>query len=131
MRESILSRPSSGLRPLIHFTAPKGWINDPNGLIYYKGQYHLFYQHNPDSTEWASMHWGHAVSNDMLHWEDLPIALYPDSAYDKDEDGGCFSGSAIEKDGMLFLVYTGSVHKNGILYQTQNIAYSKDGVSFT
>ena len=131
MRESILSRPSSGLRPLIHFTAPKGWINDPNGLIYYKGQYHLFYQHNPYSTEWASMHWGHAVSNDMLHWEDLPIALYPDSAYDKDEDGGCFSGSAIEKDGMLFLVYTGSVHKNGILYQTQNIAYSKDGVSFT
>ena len=131
MNNLLLRRTDTRYRPLMHFSAEKGWINDPNGLIYFKGKYHLFYQHNPHSAVWSSMHWGHAISTDMLHWEDLPIALYPDADYDKDSEGGCFSGSAIEKDGRLYLMYTGTVHRNGNCYQTQNIAYSDDGITFT
>lgn len=118
-------------RPAYHFTAPKGWLNDPNGLIYYKGYYHLFYQHNPKHCNWASMHWGHAVSEDMLHWKDLPIALYPDQPYDNHCEGGCFSGSAVEKDGILYLFYTATVRDDTRGYQTQCMAYSKDGIHFT
>jgi len=130
MEASILSNRVGRLRPLIHFTSQKGWINDPNGLIYYKGKYHLFYQFNPFGTEWSKMHWGHAVSTDMLHWEDLPIALTPDEKYENDMEGGCFSGSAIEKDGKLYLIYTASAHIDGKLQQRQCIAYSDDGVTF-
>ena len=77
-------------RPQIHFTTPNGWNNDPNGLIRYGGEYHLFYQYNPCSPQWDNMHWGHAVSKDLLHWEHLDTALYPD------EDGMMYSGCAIE-----------------------------------
>lgn len=131
MKQSILSNRKGRLRPLLHFTAEKGWINDPNGLIFFNGEYHLFYQYNPYSTVWSSMHWGHATSPDLLHWKALPIALAPTMPYDKDPDGGCFSGSAIEKDGRLYLIYTGSIHKDGKLEQTQNIAWSDDGINFT
>ena len=108
-----------------HFEPQKGWMNDPNGLIYYKGQYHAFFQHNPYAPWWGKMHWGHAVSSDLIHWEELPIALYPDKPYEN--EGGCFSGSAIEKDGRLYLFYT-SVSRE--LKQTQSVAYSDDGIHF-
>ena len=83
-------------RPAYHMTPYVGWLNDPNGFSYYKGQYHQFYQYNPYDVRWAPMHWGHAVSTDLLHWEYLPCALAPDSPVDNGP--GCFSGSATEMD---------------------------------
>lgn len=76
-------------RPQFHFSPDSMWMNDPNGMVYYDGEYHLFYQYYPDSTVWGPMHWGHAVSKDLVYWEHLPIALYPD------ELGLIFSGSAV------------------------------------
>lgn len=91
-------------RPAFHITPYVGWMNDPNGFSCYKGDYHLFYQYNPYNTHWDSMHWGHVVSKDLLHWDYLPAALAPDQDYDK---VGCFSGSAIElEDGRQLLMYT-------------------------
>lgn len=92
-------------RPDFHLSVRTGWLNDPNGFSYFKGEYHLFYQYYPYDTKWGPMHWGHAVSKDLLHWEYLPAALAPDEAYDKD---GCFSGSALElSGGRHLLMYTG------------------------
>ena len=84
--------------------APNCWINDPNGFIWYKGQYHLFYQCFPYAPQWGRMHWGHAVSKDLVNWEEKGIALYPTKT---DDRSGCFSGSAVEQDGTLYLFYTG------------------------
>ncbi len=116
-------------RPKYHLSAPVGWINDPNGLIFFRGEYHSFYQYYPYDTIWGPMHWGHAKSKDLVKWEYLPVALAPDMQYEKI---GCFSGSAIEHNGKLYLVYTGaSTDKNGQHVQTQCIAYSDDGINFT
>jgi beta-fructofuranosidase len=96
-------------RPLFHLTPRIGWMNDPNGFCFYQGKYHLFYQYHPYSCIWGPMHWGHAVSDDLISWEPLPAALAPDS---KNDFEGCFSGCGIERDdGKLALIYTG-VRKN-------------------
>ena len=117
-------------RPLFHLTPWVGWMNDPNGFSYYRGQYHLFYQYNPYDTQWDAMHWGHAVSSDLLHWTYLPAALAPDAPYDS---FGCFSGSAMElADGQQLLLYTGVRKEGGDKgkeYQTQCVAVG-DGVNY-
>jgi len=87
--ENQKSYHSEQYRPLFHFSPDSMWMNDPNGMVFYKGEYHLFYQHNPYSNVWGPMHWGHAITTDLIHWEHLPIALYPDSL------GTIFSGSAV------------------------------------
>lgn len=116
-------------RPKKHFTAEIGWINDPNGFVYFRGEYHLFYQFYPYGSFWGPMHWGHAKSSDLVNWEHLPVALAPDKPYDKD---GCFSGSAIVKDDKLWLMYTGNViQDDGSVRQIQNMAVSEDGIHFT
>lgn len=118
------------MRQKYHFMAETGWINDPNGLIFYKGKYHFFFQYNPYDAFWGSMHWGHAVSDDLLHWEYLPIALAPSEIYDNDKEGGCFSGSAIEWEDKLYLIYTGTVETERGFVQTQCLAWSEDGIHF-
>ena len=115
-------------KPKAHFTPEIGWINDPNGFIFFRGEYHLFYQFNPYESVWGPMHWGHAKSEDLVNWEQLPVALAPDKDYDKD---GCFSGSAIVKDDVLWLMYTGHiVNEDGTVSQVQNMAFSTDGIHF-
>lgn len=118
-------------RPAIHFSPAKGWTNDPNGLVFHDGKYHLFYQHYPDDGVWGPMHWGHASSEDLIKWEHLPIAIYPD------KDGMIFSGSAVSdtqnlsglgKDGQIPLIAMYTCHGE---QEEQSIAYSLDGVNFT
>lgn len=114
-----------------HFMAPTGWINDPNGFVQYKGEYHLFYQFYPYASSWGPMHWGHAKSKDLISWEHLPVALAPSEPYDSGEvtGYGCFSGSAVADGEELILIYTGHVDGN-LPQQVQCIATSKDGISF-
>ena len=114
-------------RPTFHLAPEYGWMNDPNGFVYYHGEYHLFYQSNPYDSEWDTMHWGHAKSKDLIHWEHLPIALAPDQPYDSK---GCFSGSAIVVEDELVLIYTGVSEVNGVVQQVQCIASSSDGIHF-
>ena len=123
---------SENLRPQIHFSPPKNWMNDPNGLVYYKGEYHLFYQHNPTEKRWGNIHWGHAVSKDLLHWEHLDIALEPDeygmmftgsAVVDKNDTSGFFEGG----EGLVVIYTTALPLKSKNFYlQQQCIAYSKD-----
>lgn len=122
-------------RPQTHFSPKEKWMNDPNGMVYYNGIYHLFFQYYPDSTVWGPMHWGHAVSKNLIHWDEQPIALYPDSL------GYIFSGSAVidanntsgfGKNGKVPLIAIFTHHdpkgarerKND--FQNQSIAYSLD-----
>ena len=115
-------------KPRFHVTPPIGWMNDPNGFSVYDGKVHLFYQYHPYSTEWGPMHWGHQVSEDMIKWNQLPVALAPDTDYDAE---GCFSGTAIDDNGLHVLFYT-SVMENhdekGVL-QNQSIAVG-DGIEY-
>jgi fructan beta-fructosidase len=111
-------------RPQYHFSPQNNWINDPCGMVYHNGEYHLLYQYNPFGTQWGSMSWGHAVSKDMVHWEELPVALYPDA------QGQIFSGGAVVDHnntagfgaGALVAIYTsaGATQKQSIAYSTNN-----------
>lgn len=115
-------------RPQFHFSPAKNWTNDPNGLLYYKGQYHLFYQHNPFGNVWGHMTWGHAVSKDLIHWKHLPIAI------PEEKDTMIFSGTCVAdinntsgfgKNGKtpLVAIYTGHIEN---VNQSQHLAYSLD-----
>jgi len=122
-------------RPQLHFSPPANWMNDPNGMVYFAGEYHLFYQYYPDDKVWGPMHWGHAVSRDLLHWDNLPIAMYPD------KNGYIFSGSAVvdwnntsgfgsANEPPLVAIFTYHDPERGKLetndHETQGLAYSTD-----
>jgi len=108
------------LRPIYHLTTAANWINDPDGPVFFKGQYHIFFQHNPYGDSWGNMSWGHAVSSDLAHWRHLPIALVPSpGSYDKD---GVWSGCCVVDEGVPTIIYTG-VHP-----EVQCIARSYDGM---
>ena len=124
--------PDDRFRPAYHFTPPGGWMNDPNGMVYHEGEWHLFYQHYPDGNKWGPMHWGHAVSTDLVNWEHLPIALYPEG------EGYIYSGSAvIDKNNTagfganamiaIYTIHDMKAQKAGREdYESQGIAYSTD-----
>lgn len=118
-------------RPVFHMSSFTGWANDPNGFSAYQGEYHLFYQNNPQDIHWGDIHWGHYKTKDFISWEPVPSAIAPDMPYDKD---GCFSGSALEWNGKHYLMYTGCyVEKKedgtAIIRQTQSVAVG-DGVDY-
>lgn len=117
-------------RPQFHFTPATNWMNDPNGLIYFDGEYHLFYQHNPQGNEWGYMHWGHAVSKDLVHWQHLPIAINPDMDSTDKEYGTAWSGSAIVDKKNLLGLQQGDTPTLLAFYTSrkcgQRIAYSTD-----
>lgn len=135
---------SEQYRPSLHMTPDTGWMNDPNGLVYFNGQYHQFYQYYPHDTVWGPMHWGHKTSDDLIHWQEHEPALYPD------DSGMCFSGSAIVdwnntsglfEDGKpgLLAFYTSFVQPKVTLadgrevedpIQQQSLAYSQDGMTW-
>lgn len=132
LEESYIGKYRSGF----HFSSQRGWLNDTSGLVYYKGVYHMFYQHNPVGCKWGNMHWGHAVSRDLVHWEEREIALYPD------EMGTMFSRSAIvdtknvtglkqNENDVILLYYTAAGNTDSELSRsqpfTQCLAYSVDG----
>lgn len=122
-------------RPKLHFTPEEMWLNDPNGLVYENGRYHLFYQYHPASTVWGPMHWGHAISTDLVKWEHLPVALYPDTL------GTIYSGSAVyDKNNTsgfgalgkapIVTIFTHHQSAHDLKSQNQSIAYSLDGINY-
>lgn len=115
-------------KPLFHFTAPIGWINDPNGFNFDGKYYHLFYQYYPYDSKWGPMHWGHAISSDLIVWKHLPVALAPSEKYDQ---SGVFSGTALLKNDEMRLYYTGHVDIDGQIEQSQCLAVSTDKLNFT
>lgn len=126
------------IKDILHLKAPGNWINDPNGFICYQGRYHLFYQYFPYAPVWGTMHWGHAVSDDLVHWDHLGVALFPTKEYDRN---GIFSGSAIEKDRKMYLYYSAvryleesaeNIHKaeSGRFETSQAMLVSEDGFRF-
>ncbi|MAG88868.1 MAG: glycosyl hydrolase family 32 [Flavobacteriaceae bacterium] len=132
---SVEIQKDEDFRPNFHFTPQNNWMNDPNGMFYFNGYFHLFFQYYPDDNVWGPMHWGHAISSDMISWKEQPIAIYPD------EKGYIFSGSAVVdknntsgfgKDGKTPIVAMFTYHdpkgeeKGAIDYQSQAIAYSLD-----
>ena len=117
-------------RPQFHFTPAKNWINDPNGLVYVDGEYHLFFQYNPYGDKWGHMSWGHAVSTDMQHWQELPVAIPEDSKYmifsgSVVVDHSNSSGFGADGKAPLVAIYTGHLQPDGGL-QNQQLAYSND-----
>lgn len=132
MIESNTQYNDDRFRPGFHFSPPSNWANDPNGLVYYEGSYHLFYQYHPYSNKWGPMHWGHAVSQDLVHWEHAPIALFPD------EHGAIFSGCCVvdwnnssglfeESHGLIAIFTHADTHpETGQPRQRQSLAYSSD-----
>jgi len=140
-KKSLMFSEEEMYRPNFHFTPKKGWMNDPNGMFYYEGYYHLYFQYYPDDNVWGPMHWGHAISTDLVNWREMPIALFPDSL------GYIFSGSAVvdlnNTSGFgsadnppivaMFTYHDAKAEKAGEeFYQTQGIAYSLDqGLTWT
>lgn len=118
-------------RPVYHVSPAIGWMNDPNGFSYYDGKYHLFYQYYPYATKWGTMHWGHYVTSDFIHWDFMPAALAPDEPY----ESGCYSGSAVEtEDGKHLIMYTahletGAETEKKQIQETQCIAVG-DGADY-
>lgn len=130
--EQLRSRRGDEFYPDFHLAPPAGWMNDPNGLIYFNGYYHAFYQHHPVNADWGPMHWGHATSKDMIRWQHEPIALAPGAEYDRD---GCFSGCAVDDNGVLSLIYTGHVWlsdegDDSAIREVQCLATTTDGIHF-
>ena len=125
--QNQLSLVNTTYKPILHFSASTGWINDPNGFSFDGNTFHLFYQYHPYSSKWGPMHWGHATSKNLIDWTHLPIALAPSEPYDQ---SGIFSGTAMFETKTMRLYYTGHVDLDGNVSQTQCIAESSDGVHF-
>ncbi|AOZ94701.1 glycoside hydrolase [Paenibacillus crassostreae] len=132
MIESNKQNNDERFRPGFHFSPPSHWLNDPNGLVFYEGSYHLFYQYHPYSNKWGPMHWGHAVSKDLVHWKHMPIALFPDEhgaifsgccVVDWNNSSGLFEGS----HGLIALfTHADTCPESGQPRQRQSLAYSRD-----
>lgn len=123
-RQETTPKPSTNdaIRPIYHFLPRQNWMNDPNGVIHWKGRYHLFFQYNPAGAYHDNMHWGHAVSDDLVYWQELPIALTPDAG--TADEGGVFSGCIVDDNGIPTAFYTGV--NQGYSLQRQCLAVGDD-----